>query len=166
MKKKIYKVSGKSHLLSQPPGKIAEIEEAYHFEMRPGNWVIIENRKTGERFRAMVFQSHDKLQLSYRGELFNGQWLESVGSSTGESGGEGDDSQLEAQFPGKIRKILVKQGESIKQGAPLLLVEAMKMEFSISAPYSAIVEKILVKEGQQIMPGARYVELKKVSESK
>ena len=45
---------------------------------------------------------------------------------------------------GKIRKILVKDGDQVEMGTPLVLVEAMKMEFSIKAPSKGTVKKILV----------------------
>ncbi|MBI4925956.1 MAG: ATP-grasp domain-containing protein [Bdellovibrio sp.] len=66
-------------------------------------------------------------------------------------------SELEVQFPGKVRKILVKKGDYVQRGEVLLLVEAMKMEFAIKAPYSATIKELFTKEGQQINIGDRYL---------
>lgn len=153
--KKSYKISGKTHVLKEGPSA----EKDLHFIEQPGGWWIAESKSTGERFRVMAFRQNDRFQVSYQGELFNGIWTEGL-SSDGKID-EQNDSNLEAQFPGKIRKILVKIGEKVSSGAPLLLVEAMKMEFSITAPYASIVEKINVTEGQQVMPGTKYIILKK-----
>ena len=43
----------------------------------------------------------------------------------------------------------------------MLLLEAMKMEFSVKAPFKGTIERILVKEGQQLSPGDRFLDLKK-----
>jgi len=47
-------------------------------------------------------------------------------------------------MPGKVLKILVSQGEKIKSGTPLLVIESMKMENVISSNKNGEVEKIYV----------------------
>lgn len=100
-----------------------------------------------------------KLTVSFRGWHWHGEVSEerrSAGASTGPGGG---DSDLIAQFPGKVRKILVQAGARVNEGDPLVLLEAMKMEFSIRAPFAGTVAKLLVQEGQQISPGTRLLDL-------
>jgi len=53
-------------------------------------------------------------------------------------------------MPGKILKINVKEGENVKRGTVLLVVEAMKMENNIVAGTDAIVEKLNVSEGEMV----------------
>ena len=53
-------------------------------------------------------------------------------------------------MPGKILKINVKEGEKVKRGTVLLVVEAMKMENNIVAGTDAIVEKLNVSEGEMV----------------
>ena len=75
------------------------------------------------------------------------------------SAGGGSDADLVAQFPGKVRKILVKADQAVAEGDPLVLVEAMKMEFAVKAPFAGKVTKLLVKEGQQLSPGDRLLDM-------
>ncbi|PID91141.1 MAG: acetyl-CoA carboxylase biotin carboxyl carrier protein subunit [Bacteroidetes bacterium] len=61
-----------------------------------------------------------------------------------------DEHLLEALIPGTIQQIMVKEGQSVEQGEPLLILEAMKMRNEILAPVSGTVEKIYVKEGEHV----------------
>ena len=55
-------------------------------------------------------------------------------------------------MPGRVVKILVAQDDEVKAGAPLLVVEAMKMENRVQAPIAGTVKKIYVKEGDEVNP--------------
>ncbi len=65
----------------------------------------------------------------------------------------------QAPMPGKITKILVSAGEKVEKGAPLLVLEAMKMEQTVAAPTNGIVQEILVGEGRQVEGGQLLVRL-------
>ena len=154
MSKEFFRVSGKKVSLPAPSSE-------WSFESRPGGWVI-GSRKTAEgtteRKRFFLNEVKGKLSFSLDGFLFFGSVQ--AESRTG-SGAAGSDQDLVAQFPGKVRKILVRAEDVVEEGRPLLLLEAMKMEFSVKAPYSGKITKILVTEGQQLAPGDRFLEMKK-----
>lgn len=59
-------------------------------------------------------------------------------------------TSVNAPLPGLIVEITVKEGQSVKSGDKLLVLEAMKMENAILAPVSGVVEKILVKVGESV----------------
>ncbi|MDR1976322.1 MAG: biotin/lipoyl-binding protein [Campylobacteraceae bacterium] len=61
--------------------------------------------------------------------------------------------QIKAELPGSVSKIFVKEGESVKEGQILFLLEAMKMETEIAAPKSGTIAKILVSQGQAVEGG-------------
>lgn len=61
--------------------------------------------------------------------------------------------QVVAPMPGKVIRLLVKQGDSVEAGQGLLVVEAMKMQNEIRSPKSGIVERLPVKEGQPVNAG-------------
>jgi 3-methylcrotonyl-CoA carboxylase alpha subunit len=65
-----------------------------------------------------------------------------------------------APMPGIVLKILVKPNDVVKKGAPLIVLEAMKMEHVISAPYDATVSSVNCKEGEMVQPGVELVELR------
>ncbi len=68
---------------------------------------------------------------------------------------------LTAPMPGKIVQVLVKPGERVTRGMPLAVMEAMKMEHTLSAPGDARVESIDVAQGDQISEGAVVVRFTK-----
>ena len=55
-----------------------------------------------------------------------------------------------APMPGKVIAIRAEKGQSVVKGEALLILEAMKMEHTVSAPTDGIVEQILVKESDQV----------------
>jgi biotin carboxyl carrier protein len=53
-------------------------------------------------------------------------------------------------MPGTISKILVKEGQSVKKGEVLAILEAMKMENEIVSPKDGVVSSIDVSQGQNV----------------
>jgi biotin carboxyl carrier protein len=58
-----------------------------------------------------------------------------------------------APMPGKIARVLVKQGDKVEAGQGLCVVEAMKMQNEIRSPKTGTVERLLVEEGQAVNSG-------------
>lgn len=61
--------------------------------------------------------------------------------------------QITAPMPGKVVRLLVKQGDTVEAGQGLLVVEAMKMQNEIRSPKAGKVEKLLATEGQAVNAG-------------
>ena len=57
---------------------------------------------------------------------------------------------LTAPMPGKVVKVLVAEGEEVAAGAPLVVLEAMKMEHTVRAPEPGVVRAIHVAPGDQV----------------
>lgn len=72
------------------------------------------------------------------------------------------DNKLEigASIPGTILKVLVKEGDTVKEGDSLVVIEAMKMETNIVATSNGAVESIFIKEAQQVKTGQLLIKLK------
>lgn len=62
-------------------------------------------------------------------------------------------------IPGTIRKVFVKEGTKVKQGARLLELEAMKMVNNIVAPVDGVVTRVNVKSGDLVAKNFLLVEL-------
>ena len=60
-------------------------------------------------------------------------------------------------MPGKIVRVLVKQGQAVKTGDLVLIVEAMKMEGQVHAPIDGVVKTLYVKEGDDVKPDETLV---------
>jgi acetyl/propionyl-CoA carboxylase alpha subunit len=58
-----------------------------------------------------------------------------------------------APMPGKVVKVMVADGEAVKRGQALLVLEAMKMEQMTSSPTDGVVKRVLVREGEQVTAG-------------
>jgi 3-methylcrotonyl-CoA carboxylase alpha subunit len=76
----------------------------------------------------------------------------------GESEAEG--GRLTAPMPGKIVAVLIENGKTVEKGTPLLIMEAMKMEHTISAPANGTVEEMLYAVGDQVAEGAQLLAFK------
>ncbi|MBW6490661.1 MAG: biotin/lipoyl-binding protein [Lentimicrobium sp.] len=70
-----------------------------------------------------------------------------------------DSGNIFSPMPGKVLKINFKEGDSVKKGEVILVVEAMKMENNILSPKDGVVENLLVKEGEMVDGSARLVQL-------
>jgi len=61
--------------------------------------------------------------------------------------------ELRAPFNGKVVAVHAEAGQGVLRGAPLLVIESMKLEHSLGAPRDATVESLNVAVGQQVSPG-------------
>ena len=66
---------------------------------------------------------------------------------------------LTAPMSGTIISVLVKPGDSVARGAPLLVLEAMKMEHTIAAPAAGKVSAVHFAEGDQVREGADLIDV-------
>ena len=64
---------------------------------------------------------------------------------------------LMAPMPGKITKLSVKDGELVEKGQTLVVMEAMKMEYRLTAPRMTRVKSVHCKEGEQVGLGVTLV---------
>ncbi|MGQ1890596.1 biotin/lipoyl-containing protein [Thermophagus sp. OGC60D27] len=59
--------------------------------------------------------------------------------------------QILAPLPGSIFKVMAKEGDAVKKGDTLLIMEAMKMENNVMADKDGIVKEVKVKEGDAVL---------------
>lgn len=71
------------------------------------------------------------------------------------SASETQSTEVTAQMPGVVLKIVAEPGDQIKSGDTVLVLEAMKMEVAVAAPTSGTVGDVLVSEGQQVANGQK-----------
>jgi biotin carboxyl carrier protein len=67
--------------------------------------------------------------------------------------------EIVAPMPGKIVKVLVKEGQEVERDQGLMVVEAMKMQNEMRAPRAGRVERVYVEEGRGVEAGARLLRL-------
>lgn len=64
-----------------------------------------------------------------------------------------------APMPGKVVGALVKSGERVKAGDPLVILESMKMEIAVRSDRDGVVSQILVEDGASVRRGQGLVRL-------
>ena len=62
-------------------------------------------------------------------------------------------------MPGKVVSFAVKAGDAVKKGQPLAVMEAMKMEHTITAPNDGTVSDVFYAVGDQVADGAELLAL-------
>ena len=93
---------------------------------------------------------------SYRTvNIFNDEMLLHESLKTG--GQQGSGAGLVSGMPGKIVKVMVKAGQEVKAGDPLLVMEAMKMENEMKATADAVIKSVEVGPGDSVESGTLMI---------
>ncbi|MGG7605094.1 acetyl/propionyl/methylcrotonyl-CoA carboxylase subunit alpha [Massilia sp. BKSP1R2A-1] len=103
-------------------------------------------RRDGDLFH--VFTGGRHFTLAYNDPMAHAGEVESLGG------------RLTAPMPGKVVAVLVSSGKEVSKGEPLVIMEAMKMEHTISAPSDGLVEEVLYQVGDQVADGAPLLAFK------
>ena len=67
--------------------------------------------------------------------------------------------KITAPLPGIVLKVLVKEGDSVKTGDELLILEAMKMENTILAEHSGTISKVFKQANESVLQGDDLLEI-------
>ena len=113
-------------------------------------------RMDGLQLQGHVVRQQDIFHVFHAGHHWQILWRDPI-AHAGE--GEVDAGRLTAPMPGKIIALLVSAGERVARGAPLLIMEAMKMEHTINAPGDGTVSELLYAVGDQVNEGAQLLTL-------
>ena len=107
----------------------------------------------GKRSRATVVPRTGELAIFAGGKSYR---LEFEKPATTEE--EDPSGRLVSPLPGSVIQVLVGIGETVAKGQALMIVEAMKMEHTISAPRRGTVRQIYFSKGEQVAEGAQLLE--------
>jgi 3-methylcrotonyl-CoA carboxylase alpha subunit len=78
--------------------------------------------------------------------------------------GDSEQGSLLTPLPGTIVAVHVAAGQQVARGTPLVTVEAMKMEHTLTAPYDGVVSRIAYAITDRVQAGAVLVELTPLQE--
>uniref|UniRef100_UPI00279619D0 acetyl-CoA carboxylase biotin carboxyl carrier protein subunit n=1 Tax=Cupriavidus taiwanensis TaxID=164546 RepID=UPI00279619D0 len=106
------------------------------------------------RAHGQVHLDGDEIHVFHGGRHATLAWLDPL-AHAGEAEGEG--GKLTAPMPGKVIAVMVEAGTTVARGAPLLVMEAMKMEHTICAPADGVVSEVLYGIGEQVTEGAQLL---------
>lgn len=137
--------------------------ETSEIEVAEGRVMVVEYLRMGkpdsEGYRMLEFEvngNRREIRVKDKSALQKMQGAEEPAVQMADSA---SDSEVGASIPGHIMKILVKEGDAVKAGQSLAVIEAMKMETVMAAARDGEVETILVKEGQQVKTGQLLIRL-------
>lgn len=112
----------------------------------------------GEEIEVLAEKIKGVLWFHYEGETYQYE-PESQLSKSGAGAKVDDPTQIVAPMPGKIIKIFVSEGDSVKQGETVVSMEAMKMEYNLKATQDMKVKSVLCEEQASVGLGEKLVEL-------
>jgi len=143
-----------------------EIEVAAHYrgvgyqlELPSGNWRVSGEIAgdgdlladiEGRRLKAAVIKQQKELTILQQGKAWH---LTLHDPRLDAMEGEEASGGLIAPMPGTVVAVRVNPGDRVRQGDPLIVVEAMKMEHSISAPFNGEVKEVCFEVGDQVEEG-------------
>ena len=137
--------------------------ETCEIEITEGKTMIIKLLETGrldtEGYRMLAFEvngNRRELKIKDKEESI----LKTESSKEAIVSADADnDKEIGASIPGNILKVLVKEGDTVKKGQSLIVIEAMKMETNVVSGTSGVIEKIFVKEQNQVKTGQLLIRL-------
>ncbi|MRR49474.1 MAG: acetyl/propionyl/methylcrotonyl-CoA carboxylase subunit alpha [Rhodocyclaceae bacterium] len=109
----------------------------------------------GRRLNASVVAAGEKRHVFLHGHCHILAAIDPL-YHAGEGGGA--EGGLTAPMPGKVIALVAQEGAMVEKGAPLLILEAMKMEHTIAAPAPGTVKAFRFAVGDQVTDGAELVE--------
>ncbi len=109
----------------------------------------------GRRINVTVVSANEKRHVFIDGVSFVFAAIDPLFHAGSGGGAEGG---LTAPMPGKVIALIAPVGGRVEKGAPLLILEAMKMEHTIAAPAAGTVKAFHFSVGEQVSDGAELVE--------
>jgi 3-methylcrotonyl-CoA carboxylase alpha subunit len=123
-------------------------------ELKPGQLTI----QLGDRqIKAVISGPDDNKFVFLEGNVFKVKRIELTGRKKTEKK-EGD---LHSPISGTVVSVKAKEGKAVKKDDVILIIEAMKMEYLIRAPYDGTIKKIYFKVKDQIEIGQLTAEIEK-----
>ena len=124
-------------------------------ETKPGQLKI----KIGERLIKSIITEGEKEKFVFvNGQVFR---VKPVELSRKKKVRKKEEGNLSSPISGKVVNVKVKNGNTVKKGEVLMVIEAMKMEYLIRAPYNGKVKRVNFKEKDQVEIGQITVEVDK-----
>lgn len=112
------------------------------------NKIIINDNGTNKEI--YIAEKDNKYYVYYNGNYYYFEEIEELNNFGLNSTNNLNEDNIMSPMPGNIIKILVESNQNIKEGDPILIIEAMKMETTLFAAIDGIVSEINVKEKEQV----------------
>lgn len=137
--------------ITLPDGNRYSVEATLH--SLPG---VLTLASKGKLWRIGYHATPAEIHLMWQGRLYRfrrPQVAHSAGTHTASEG------ILTAPMPGLVSKVWVKVGDEVEAGQRLLVLEAMKTEQALRAPFAGVVHQLHVCEGEIVQEGSVLIEI-------
>lgn len=157
-------------LIASHDGVDVEIEVERHgsaYRVRLGDrWLVADFTEAGPSLRSLRLEDGTQYSLTHHREgsvheitLAGSKVHVEISDPLAGRRKRGEDAVeaggiVKALMPGRVVRVLVTAGETVRKGAGLLILEAMKMENEIQAPVDGVVDQIFVASGTTVEGGA------------
>ncbi len=101
----------------------------------------------GVDWRVSIIELDDKLALFHRGSCYELRIVDRLSAATTDVSNTGS---LRTPLPGRVSRVLVSEGELVKAGQRLIIIEAMKMEHPLTSPTDGIVTSVNYSANDQV----------------
>ena len=110
-------------------------------------------RIAGRGYHCHVDTEGDDRYISWRGNSYVLRRIDHLSASSRASATTNEtlfDPEIRAPMPGKVIRIHVSPGDQVEKNAPIVVLEAMKMEYTLTAPMAGVVECINCAVGDRV----------------
>jgi 3-methylcrotonyl-CoA carboxylase alpha subunit len=157
MTEKIVSIAGQQHELSVERDGSHVLVGEHDIEVLAARDREAEIRVDGCNYTVPFVIDGSQISFSFDGEIYFAE----VADKGARGRSRHREQSMAAPMPGLVLKILVEMAAPVEKGAPLIILEAMKMEHQIHAPYAGTVRAINCREGELVQPGVDLVEIEK-----
>ena len=108
----------------------------------------------GKSYEAFVYQGDEDWDVLLRGRQYQVKVEDErerrLKAAGGAGAAEGGEFHLKAPMPGLVVAILVEEGQEVKKGQVILILESMKMQNELKAPRDGVISRVRVKAGESV----------------
>ncbi|MBK8615732.1 MAG: biotin/lipoyl-binding protein [Anaerolineales bacterium] len=108
----------------------------------------------GKSYESFVYQGEEDWEVQIQGRQYQvkieDEREKRLKAAAGGGSVEGGEFHLKAPMPGLVVSVLINEGEEVKKGQVMLILESMKMQNELKAPRDGIMGRVRVKAGESV----------------
>ena len=108
----------------------------------------------GKSYESFVYQGEEDWEVLIRGRQYQvkieDEREKRLKAAAGGGVAEGGEFHLKAPMPGLVVSVLVEEGQEVKKGQVMLILESMKMQNELKAPRDGVIGRVRVKAGESV----------------
>jgi 3-methylcrotonyl-CoA carboxylase alpha subunit len=144
------------------PSTLSIGDRSYAFAIFSSDDVGFDLTLNGAKSRVAAAVDDNDLCLRSRNGRFDLHWIDPFGGDTEEHVNE---DKIKAPLPGTVVAVLAEEGTQVDKGAPIVVLEVMKMEQTLRAPHAGVLKKLKCRVGDIVAEGFELAEIEPAATS-